>query len=779
MSFLLYAVTAAGLLWLCHRSVLPISRTAMALLFLFPLFFAGRALLTDSVYAPIDLPYATEPLLRMREPYGLSGMHNSVLSDISCQMIPWRKAVQRSLQNRVWPIYNPFILSGDILAAAAQPAAYSPVTLLACLLPIGKGLTFSAAIAFFIAGLCAFLFAREIGSGELSGLVAAAVWMYSTGVSFMIHWPLAVSWTFLPFILLGVRRVIRAPGSRSVAALTTGFLLLLLAGHPETALHVVTIGCFYALFELLHNRRHVVRSVVAGTGAGALSLLISAIYILPIIDAAPQTLEHQYREFTYSKQTRGVSTADQLARLATDFFPFLHVGKWRSPEVTDVVVPSAAVGSIALAMTIYAIWRRRSPETWFFLGIAVFGLLARAEWPPLARAMQKLPLFDITVNDRFSFAASFALAILAAMGAETWMQRGREVGLAATSAIVLLLLTIGTLWIQASQLVAPNTERWGDFKVFAELGLLALATLVALPRIPKHVASSVILGLLLLQRTMSESGAIPTLPAGASYPPIPVFAALKSVPGPFRVTGIGLTFVPGMSGLYELEDVRGYEAMTLARYVGTFRLWSTAQPVWFNRVDDLSKPFLNFLNVKFAVVWERYPLPEGWREFAKQPGTRLVENTRVIDRAFVPRYVRLGMSDSDALNQMDGETDFRERAWIRASPEPHERVNGPGRVITNRRTSRGYDMDVDMERDGWVVVSESSWKGWRGYIDGHRVQLQIANTSFLAIFVPQGRHHVRLVYLPDSFVKGRTITFATLLALALWTAPPWRRFRKK
>src|SRR5687768_16432799 len=121
MSLLAYALTAAALLWICHRAVLPLSRVAAALLFLLPFCFTGRALLTDAVYAPIDIPYATEPLLAMRAEYGIEGQHNGMLSDISSQMIPWRKAVQWSYSHRVWPVYNPFILSGDVLAASAQP----------------------------------------------------------------------------------------------------------------------------------------------------------------------------------------------------------------------------------------------------------------------------------------------------------------------------------------------------------------------------------------------------------------------------------------------------------------------------------------------------------------------------------------------------------------------------------------------------------------------------------------------------------------------------------
>jgi Bacterial membrane protein YfhO len=108
--------------------------------------------------------------------------------------------------------------------------------------------------------------------------------------------------------------------------------------------------------------------------------------------------------------------------------------------------------------------------------------------------------------------------------------------------------------------------------------------------------------------------------------------------------------------------------------------------------------------------------------------------------------------------------DFRERAWIAASGKPYERDNGPGRVTVRTRPRR-YDIKADMERDGWIVISESGWNGWRAYIDGRRVQMQRANMSFLSVHVPAGSHRVKLVYLPQSFVIGRAISLLTVAGL--------------
>jgi uncharacterized membrane protein YfhO len=78
-----------------------------------------------------------------------------------------------------------------------------------------------------------------------------------------------------------------------------------------------------------------------------------------------------------------------------------------------------------------------------------------------------------------------------------------------------------------------------------------------------------------------------------------------------------------------------------------------------------------------------------------------------------------------------------------------------------------------MEHGGFVVISEEAWKGWRAYVDGHPAKIVRANHAFLGVFVPAGKHAIRLTYLPQSFVIGRAITFGTLamigLAIAVWS----------
>jgi membrane protein YfhO len=766
MSFLLYIAVALLLLWIAHRALMPLSRVAMLTLILLPMCVTGKALLTGGVFGPVDLPYFTEPLRDMRVPMGVAKPHNGLLSDLYAQMIPWRKAVQFAISHGRWPLWNPFILSGTQLAAAAQPAAYSPFTLIACLLPVAHSITFSAAMTFFLAGLGAFLFARELGCRETVALSAAAGWMYAGGIAFFVLWSLGSSWALLPFVLFATRLCVHAPRVRSAAILMSVLTLLLLAGHPETAFHIVFCGALYGVVELLAIRRNVARVLASAVAAGVVALLLSAIYLLPMFEAAPQTMEQQFRTGGYRDVPRGVTLGESGARILTDFFPHLR-GRWWMRKIPHwVPLETSAAGSIIVAIAIYALIRVRRRETVFFGTFALFGILCGADWSPLAALMQKLPLFDIALNERFTFAAAFSLVILAALGIEHALAtRDRSLGYAL--AIAVIVFAAGAFTIDRLHVMEDKLPEWGVYTLFGELACLgiAAAAVIALKNRENAIAIT-ILALITAQRWLAGYDIYPTLPAFAAYPPVPILRSLPRETGePYRIVGRAHALVPGTSALYELEDVRGYEAMTFSRYVATYEAWCTHQPVWFNRVDDLTKPFLSMLNVRYAIASENIPAPDGWRRVAVQRGAELLENTRVFPRAFMPSHVVFGTPFDGIIKAMTAAPDFHERAWIEAPLPAGERANDGGTVAAVTRDGGDLLIDTATAAGAWVVITEPAWDGWRIYIDDRRVEHFYANAAFIGVYVPSGGHRIRLTFLPKSFVQGRAISFATLALL--------------
>ncbi|MFL6245979.1 MAG: YfhO family protein, partial [Thermoanaerobaculia bacterium] len=278
-----------------------------------------------------------------------------------------------------------------------------------------------------------------------------------------------------------------------------------------------------------------------------------------------------------------------------------------------------------------------------------------------------------------------------------------------------------------------------------------------------------LLALIAGQRLMSEVDTFSTYPAELAWPKLALLAPLEHIKEPFRIVGRGDAFPPATNTFYGLEDVRGYEALTLAELVQTWPRWSRPFGTWYQRVDELENPFLSLMNVRFAIQSSALPVPAGWRLVMTHKGSALIENEHVIDRIFVPeRVVVGGMNTGDMLTRMIGLRDFRTLAWIDAPGAIVERGNGPGR-ITLRSRSRGgeYVFDADMQGDGWAVISDSSWEGWRAYVNSRRVKMSRANAAFLSVYLPAGKQTVRVVYMPTSFVRGRAITFATLIVLVM------------
>jgi hypothetical protein len=807
----LYLPVAIGLIALWHRFIQPIRPAAAIVLVLLPFCFTGRALLTGRVYGPIDLPYMSEPLLDYAEEHGIgkrptgqAKIHNGTISDLYMQMIPWQAAVRASLGRGEWPMWNPYMLCGTVLAANMQSAPYDPLQFIALILPQAQAMTFGAAMTFFLAGLFTFAFARALGLGETASLIGAAAYMFSAMLAYFVGWPLGRTWTFLPLLLVGVRLVVRETSLRAAVVLTSAFVMALVVGHPESVLHIVVVGVAYGAFEVAATRRF--KSIALAALCGVLALLLTAIALLPFFEAAPQTMEYFIRHEFYKKNPLPFGEKEVLRRAGVSTLAWYggqpehdnHTPDWEPTNIrTGALVVALALAALVLAP------RRR--ETWFFFGTAVICAWIGLNAWPLADWLHRVPLFDITINERLALAAAFALAMLAAFAADAWPSQSAEgrgqraedgdaVGvsplrsalralrseMAAAAivsgvAIVIIMLSANVFESRIALGVKPGLIT--VLTVAALLPLAMVALMLAL-RTPARVALPLILGMLLLQRTLEDGQIYPVLPQRVFYPPTPILTHMQNdASEPFRMGAMHYMFLPDAAALYGLEDVRGYEAMTFLRLAETYGMWSVHSAASFNGLPDKKPPMLSLLNMKYLIALPAEQPDDQWKIVKEDRNARLLENTRVLPRAFIPRRIRYEQHKDHVIYGMSQSTDFSDVAWILA-PElpPHDISNGRG-TLTTQRTGRSYEIQATMLEDGWVVLSESAWKGWRAYVDGKRVQTQFANHAFLGVYVPKGTHKVRVIYQPESFTRGRNVTLATIVGLIAFFV--WRRRRQR
>ncbi len=270
----------------------------------------------------------------------------------------------------------------------------------------------------FVALLAAYLFLRDLGCGEAPALLGAVGWGFSDFLVFWLGFPVGNSVGPFPLLLLGLSRLARDSDRRAVGLTTCALVLIVTAGHPETLLFAVAGGGVYFLFQLAFaDRARRLPAVLLSLVAGAAALGLTAVQLLPLAEAMPQTHEHAVRSGYFADAKKGAPLIESARRGLTFPVPFAYGESGRSNVWKDFGPPAVYAGSILFPLAWTGLYSRNR-QRWIFMAM---GLLGAALWLRLAvvtDAVASLPLFEISILEYCVFLAVFALSALAALGAE-------------------------------------------------------------------------------------------------------------------------------------------------------------------------------------------------------------------------------------------------------------------------------------------------------------------------------------------------------------------------
>jgi hypothetical protein len=765
-SLAVYLAAAAFALFLLDRFVTVLSSRARIFLAAVPLIVTGPALFTGEVRGPIDISYQTDPLRSIRSTVGIGEPASPILGDVAYQMIPWRKAVRESVFNGRFPLWNHFMLGGEPLLATMQPAALHPFTWIGMLLPLGQAWTLEMALGLFLALVSAYAFFRDLSLSDVASAFGALGWAFSDYLRFYAGWPLSPAAAPLPLLLLGLRRLASGRDRSGIAITVLSLALIVVAGHPESLLHAVAGGSVWFLYCLAFEARGGRnRALLLSLLTGAIALGLTAVVLLPHVEALHQTFEYFSRSHWWAYEKKSRPLLEALATFQQAAIPYSFGVSGHGDMAPGSQVSQAYVGSLLVPFAAMGAASRRRVK-WIFLLLALLGFGAWAHLPGITDGISALPLFDLAINERLVFLGCFALAALGALGVDS-LAEGRDWSFLVLALLALLALVGGFLSIRNRLLALGMPAPFLHHQLLGQLAPLAIAVclVVSRPGAGRTWKPLALLLLFLTQRMAETAHIYPTDPRRAFYPPL---ALLDPIPRgqPYRMAGLGMAFLPNVSTMYGLEDARGYSPMTLMRLYETYELWCTPQPVWFNR----AKPFLSFLNVRYFLAAPDTPTPSGWRTLSESPGGRVVENPHALPRVFVPFEILLEPEHSRRIGALKAIDDFGRRGVVTRWPGHALGAwtrNGSGSVSIVAYGAQSLSLDVESPESVLVATSVPGWKGWRVTIDGIESELLDYNHAFLAFEVPPGRHRATLVYFPRTVAIGGTISLATLLAGAI------------
>ncbi len=775
--FALYFGVAALLLFLARRLAGSLRAGSALFLILAPLLFTGQAARTGGILAPIDIAYNADPLLAQREAMGLGPTRNPVLSDVVYQTIPWQKAVRKALSDGRLPLWNRFLLAGEPLLAVPLHGSLHPTFWLGLILPLPQAWTLSMTLRLLLALWCGYLFFRDLGGSETASLFGASAWAFCDFLMFFLGYQQNLSVSPIPLLLLGLRRLARAPG-RQAAAITLGALLLMTtAGHPETMMHAVAGTGVYFLFELFWSTRGSVgRSVGLALVCGVLALGLSAPLFLPFREALLQSDGYRMRVQVYARSERSAPLAVSLKRSLKNAVPYAFGSPQSGQERPEFAGAAGYAGALLLPLAVVGLLSSKR-EKWPLLLAGGLGLAAWARFPVVNDVICRLPLFDLAINEYMAAWGAFAVCALATFGLEDFAAGRRRVLVAAASCGALIGILL--VYRQAlPDLAALSASRRAALVLMqaVPLGILGLSALAVSGRRARKALPGLLLAVLIAERYLEMGSFYPTMPARAFYPPLPVFDRIPRGE-PWRMAALGTMFIPNIAALYDLEDARGYDAMTLAPLVDTFPLWCAPQPVWYNRIDDPTKPFLSFLNVRYVLAPNRFEPPAGWSVLAEGAGGRLLENPAALPRVFVPRRLVREPDAGRRIERLAGIRDFAAEGVVSAPAAPAS-DNGAAEVRIQSYAAQRMEISIDARQSALIATSVTGWAGWRLSVDGQDSSLLSYNHAFLAFQVPPGRHLAVLRYWPRSFVTGLWVSGLALLSTIAFFAWPRRRLAR-
>lgn len=761
-SFALYGATAAVALWLAHRFVQPLRLRTAILLAAVPGILTGGAMATAGVYAPLDIAYHSFPLAAHRSEMGIHGTRTGLMSDVVSQYIPEREAVRDALTRGRLPLWNRFQMLGEPLLGFLQPAVLHPGTWLGLALPLPQAWTFDLTLRLLLAVVSAYLFFRDLRCGELASLLGAVGWAFCDHVVFFLGYSVGAAVANFPLLLLGLRRLVSRSDRSAVALTVVSLCLITVAGHPETLLHTVAGAGVYFLFEVAWagpGRR--LRPILLSLVAGALSLGLCAVVLLPFLEILPHTPQAAFRSAWWAAQKKSVALEVSLHRSARNVLPFA-LGLHRLTEADEIVIlPAAYAGVIVYPLAAAGLLSRRR-EKWAFLTLALLGFAIWARLAGVTDLVSRIPLFDISLNEYLVFLASFGTVALAVLGAQE-IGEGRRALLFAGAALASALMLVAVYGLVRPRFLAMM-EYPGRRQLLLQLVplLLAAGLGAALRRAGGPAAALAVLLVFVADRAAETGPICPTFAPRAFYPPLRVLDGVARE-APERFAGAGFLFTPNMAALYGLEDARHYEALTLAPLRDTYPLWCVDQPMWHNRVDDATRPFLAFLNVRYVLTPASVSVPAGWKSLGEGDEVRLLENPGALPRAFVPRRLRYEADLARQVEALASIADFAEEGVLGARGPTGLSENGRADVLIAAYSGQEMSLRVMAREEAIVATSIPAWPGWKLALGGRRTPLLSYNHAFLAFRVPAGEHEARLYYLPDGFLYGAAISLATLV----------------
>lgn len=689
----------------------------------------------------------------------------------------WYRLVRGALENGEWPLWNHLEYTGMPLLANFQSAVFYPPHMLHTFLDVCTAMTVYALLKLWICGMTAYLCARTMGLGRPASRFASIAWMMTAFNVLWCYWNEADVSGWVPLLLVGVELLIRERYRRGFFTVALSGTLLLLAGHPESALITSAgVGIYFVLRLLLDRRRgrRLWAPLVVALAGWAVALAVCAVQLAPFLEYLVHSHTMAYRADAEGFRpviAKAAAVAFWVPRFFGSSADSNYWGKYDNSNFTSLLYPGVIVwvgASLLLSRSKDGAHLRKKAIALAVPGV-FFALMAFNV--PVLRPLLAVPLIGSTWGLWHISFVAFALAFLGGLGIEYWFSKPRGPRDLTWPVLALAAVAAGIAWLYLfydGLIEAQGLTRYIQVQILvaALLALigLSLAALAIVLRNRRPVLAGLLAVLLACDLLVAARGVLPTSPREHLFPETRLTNYLLGLDQPCRIGVTSTPIHPGLLPNYGIEQLWGYDGIFPERIVRFFGLaatggWNAMEPV-------CAVSYRLFLEGRGPSGKENvFQLVES------MDGIDVYENTRAFPRAFLVGQLE-SAPDADALFTRMNDLAYDPSATVitespPGGPWPDTDSDDLGTARVLDRTSTRMTVEVDANEACILVVSEAYYPGWQARIGQKPAEIFPAYYAFRGVIVPEGHHIVEYRYKPWPFRLGLGLSVVALVAGAV------------
>ena len=616
-----------------------------------------------------------------------------------------------------------------------------------------------ALLHLLLASLLTYLFLRGEVRGRAAALTGAVTFAYGGYLTGYPPLQIAIleGAVWLPLALWGARGLAQDPARWHFAAIIAALALSVLAGNPQTYIHVSYATLAYYAYRSWQARTPWRAALLRLALAGTLVAGLCAVQLLP--------------SFEYTRHsTRAAIPFDESAA----GFPLRDIIQLILPGIVSLWQPLyVGIWPLILALWAALVGRRRDRLFWIGLGVIALILSFGQNLFGFDLAYLAAPGYALfRSQERHAFLVSFALSVLAAHGSHLLLaplaraaRRSLHTAcrLAAGSLPVVLVILLLVIILSAAGIGDftghAYAERLASLFLFTAAAAALLYTRWRTPRqrltVTGLALALIVIDLFTINRPVNYG------PVSDPFPYQPALAdTLADDTLFFRIQDDWR--LPGhtacMNGLDEVYGIASIKPQKIERFI--------------RRVPEEVR--WKLLGVKYLITWrgeliraDGSPIPAE-RLFAHGEPPKAVYTHRLAGEprlGWIVHDVRATQDENEIFDLLS-EPDFdpRRTAVVQGALPPVAPAAGAAEPVTVvERVPGRVRLQVEISSPGLLLFSQALYPGWQAAVNGENVPLLEADGLLPAVPLPPGHAEVTLTYRPPTFFIGLAVSAAALL----------------